>query len=692
MPLRARQTPAVAVSAIVLALLALFIALPVLAVLRESIVISGPMPPDRLRQVTADALALLPEERRAPALARWVASADQRERLEALAAAFGLARLPVPWDQRAAFSEQDRASAAALAAMEAPAREAVLAELPVAIVMLHKRVALAFQLRDRLAPDAFDRLRNGTESRLGLDHYRAVFDEPYLRRAALNSLGIGLLAASATTVLGFLLAYGINRGGVRLPGLVRGLVLLPLVSPPVLIATATLMLFGRRGLVTHSLLDRTLGLIDSEQTNLFGLFGVIAAQTLSFLPAAVIVLENVLRKQDGRVEEAAAIGGAGRWQILCNVTLPLAVPGLKRAFVLAFMFSMTDFGNPLILGRDIPVLAGVVYDEMTAFRNTALATALCVWMVLPALLLFLALEALGGRRRYTTGEGTGGAPELGLPWGWRAVLTGVAACVAGLVLAIYGTIALGSVTRIWGVDWGFTWAHFTGAALDPSLAGAPNPERSMTLVWQSLRIALIAGPIGGLLGVIIATTVERLRPPGREGIAFLASVPAVLPGIILGIGYILAFNLPLGVHALSLTGGSTILVLNIVFANLTIGVLAARGALQRLDAAVEEAAESLGAGLITRFFQVTLPMLRPALLLGTLYVFVHAMTTLSSVIFLVSGDHKLAAVAIFNDASGGQYGPAAAKSMAVLGLSGLAMLAIWLHDRARLTPSGVPRP
>lgn len=690
--MRLRTAPGSAIALAVLALLAIFIAVPVFSVLRESFVVSRPMPPERLRAVTAEALALLPEDRRTPALARWVASATERERLESLAAAFTLTGHPIPWDQRAPFTAQTQASATALAAMPSAARDSVLAELPIAIVMLHKRVALAFQLRDRLSPDAFDRLRNGTESALALTHYTAVVEDPHVRRAALNSLGIGLLAATATTVLGFLLAYGINRGGVPWPGLMRAITLLPLVSPPVLIATATLMLFGRRGLITHTLLDRELGLIDAEQTNLYGLFGVIAAQTISFLPAAVIVLENVLRKQDGRVEEAAAAAGAGRWRILWEVTLPLAVPGLKRAFVLAFMFSLTDFGNPLILGRDTPVLAGLVYDEMTAFRNMPLAAALCVWMVLPALLLFLALEATGGRRRYATAEGSGGAPELPMPPAARAALTAITGAVALLVLTIYATVALGSVTRIWGVDWGLTLAHFTGAALDPGLSGAANPERGMALVWQSLRIALIAAPIGGLLAVVIAYVVERLRPPGRESIAFLASVPAVLPGIILGIGYILAFNLPFGIRALSLTGGATILVLNIVFANLTIGVLAARGALQRIDIAVDEAAEGLGAGLIKRFFLVTLPMLRTALLLGTLYVFVHALTTLSSVIFLVSGDHKLAAVAIFNDASASQYGPAAAKSMALLALSGLAMALIWLHDRSRTTASGAPRP
>ena len=660
----------------VICLLGIFIAYPIGAILGESVVISGPMPLPRLKEVTTAALDLMPAERRQPAMERWVGSATERERLEALAAAFRLAGQDVRWNTKAAYSEQATASAKALGDLALTERAAIEAEYPIAVVMLHKRVALAFQVKDKVTPATFDELRNGAEYRHGLDHYLAVIDDPHLRRAAINSLKLGTSATLLTVAIAFALAYGINRGGVPRPGLVRGLVLLPLVAPPVLIATATLMLFGRRGLITHSLLDQTLGLIDADVTNLYGFFGVIVAQTLSFVPAATIVLDNVLRKQDGRIEEAAAGLGAGRWTIFREVTLPLAWPGIKRALVLAFILSLTDFGNPLVLGRDTPVIAGILYDEMTAFRNTPLAAALCVWLLTPSLLLFLVLETIGRRRRYSTTEGT--PPELPLPLSWRITLTGIAGIVALLVVAIYATMALGSITRVWGVDWQVTLGHFIGG-LDAGLGRTSDAD--LSVVWQTVEIAGIAGPLGGLLGILVAYVVDRVKPPGANLIAFLALTPAILPGIIFGIGYIVAFNLPFGVKALSLTGTGAILVLNILFSNLFVGVLAGRAALQRLDVSVDEAAESLGAGLATRFLQVTLPMLRTAFMLGMLYVFVDGLTTLSSIIFLVSGDHKLASVAIYNHATSGEYGLAAAKSVVLLAFASAAMILIWLFER-----------
>ncbi len=678
-----RYTQGLILAGLVAGLLGIFIAYPIGAILAESVVVSGQMSPFRLKEITIEALDLLPPDRRQATLDRWVAGTGEKERLESLAAAFRLAGHAVPWDTRASYADQARAAERAMAALDERTRAAIEAEFPVAVAMLHKRIALAFQVRDKLDKAAFDRLRSGTEERYGPDHYLAVFRDPYLLRAARNSVLYGAVSAIATVLVAFGLAYGMNRGGIPLPGLTRAIVLLPIVSPPVLIATATLMLFGRRGLVTHAVLDRQLGLIDADATNLYGPVGVVLAQVLSFIPAAAIVLDNVLRKQDGRLEEAAAALGASRWKILCQVTLPMAWPGIKRALVLAFVMSMTDFANPLVLGRGTPVLAGIIYDEMMAFRNTPLAAALCVWTIVPSLLLFLLFEVAGRRRRFVSQDGEGGAPETPLPNAWRVALASLAGAVCLTILAIYATVALGAFTRLWGVDWSLTLGYFTRAGVDVGLAGSGygSPDRGLDLVWQSVEVAGLAGVCGSMLAMVIAYVVERIRPPGANLIAFLALVPAVLPGIILGIGYIAAFNLPFGMPSLSLTGTVHILVLNIMFSNLFVGVLAARAALQRVDAAVEEAAESLGAGLLTRFALVTLPMLRPAFLLGMLYVFVDGMTTLSSVIFLISGDHKLAAVAIFNHANSGEYGYAAAKSVAILAIAGAAMAAIWLCDR-----------
>jgi iron(III) transport system permease protein len=477
--------------------------------------------------------------------------------------------------------------------------------------------------------------------------------------------------------LAFALAYGVNRGGVPFPNIVRYGTLVPLVSPPVMVATAAILMFGRRGAVTAGLLDETLGWIDANESNLYGLGGVIAAEVLSFLPAAFIIMDNVLSKHDGRIEEAAASQGASRWQVFARVIVPLSMPGVRRTLVLCFILAMTDFGNPLVIGRDIPVLAGVLYNEMIGFQNTELSAALAVWMVVPALSVYFVLESFGRRKRYSSTEATGGPPELAVPLAAKIVITSVAACVLSLVAVLYGTIVVASFVKIWGVDFGFTLGHYLAGSSEP---GFVAEWRGLETVWGSFKISIIAAPIGGLLALVVAYVVERLRPLGGNLMSFVTLLPAILPHILFGIGYIIAFNLPFGRKELALTGTMSILVLNLMFGHIYLGVLAGRAILQRLDASVDEAAEILGASMVQRFARVTLPMMRHAALLGTLYVFVQAMTSLSSIIFLVSPDHELAAVAILESAVDAYYGAASAMSVAILAIVFAMMGAMWWFE------------
>ena len=213
------------------------------------------------------------------------------------------------------------------------------------------------------------------------------------------------------------------------------------------------------------------------------------------------------------------------------------------------------------------------------------------------------------------------------------------------------------------------------------MAGYVPSETGPEMLWQSVRVAVLAAPLGGILAVALAYLVERVRPLGGNILGFVAMLPAILPGVILGVGYVVAFNLPFGSKSLALTGTMWILVLNIAFANVFIGYLAGRALLQRYDPAIDEAAESLGASLWQRFAWVTLPFLRHALLLGMLYVFVHGLTTLSAVIFLVSPAHKLASVLIFGAAEGGRYGLASATSVYILLIVAVAMIAISRIER-----------
>ena len=291
-------------------LLVVFIAYPIGAVLIESFVVETPMSVFELRAVTLEALDKLPPEVRAGTVTRWLERAKPRPRMEATTAALELIDQSVPWDRKAPFDDQIAAAEQTVNSLSKENRAAFDAQLPIAYVMLHKRIALAFKIRDQLDEAGFDRLRTGASEGFGLEHYAGVVTEARLIKAFKNSLLLAVTACLVTTSLAFALAYGINRGGIPAPTFVRYATLVPLVSPPVLIATAAILLFGRNGAFTRGILDQKLGWIDASETNLYGIGGVIVAQVLSFLPPAFIIMDNVLSKHDGRVEEAAASQGA----------------------------------------------------------------------------------------------------------------------------------------------------------------------------------------------------------------------------------------------------------------------------------------------------------------------------------------------------------------------------------------------
>lgn len=674
-----RNLPTYIIGVIVSLLLTLFILYPLAAVLVESFVVVRPMHLDELKEMTEEALAYLPEDRRERQIRAWGASATPTQALEATAATLELIGHPPSWDRTDRYERQRAAAEQAVASLDPADRKRFDAEYPLVLVMLHKRIPLAFMIRDKIPKEKFDGLREGSIKAFGLDQYSKIFIEPRLAQAARNSLVLGVITGILATALAFAISYGINRGGMPLPNLVRYGTLTPLVSPPIIVAFATILLFGREGLVTRTLLEETLGWINADQTNLYGWGGVIIAQTLSFLPAAFIVLDDVMAKQEGRLEDAAAILGAGAGQTFRRVTLPMAQPALIKAFIVVFVMSMTDFANPLTIGRGMPILAGILYDEMIGFHNTRLSAALAVWLITPAVAFSLLSGRIGRRKRYSTDGRNAGRSELPIPAAARIGLIAVTYSVLALIAVVYATVVVGSFVRMWGVDYSFTlgW-YFPEYA---NTAGFASGYRGLESVWFSLKIAAIAAPIGGLLAAVIAFLAERTWLPGRNLIALTTLLPAAIPGVIFGIGYIIAFNLPFGIRSLSLTGTVTIIILNILFANLFVGVLAGRATLQRLDISIDEAAEILGASIGQRFFRVILPMMWHAALLGALYIFVHGMTTLSAVIFLISPGTRLASYAIFDSALNAYYGSACAMSVAILVIVFATMGAMWLLER-----------
>jgi iron(III) transport system permease protein len=483
----------------------------------------------------------------------------------------------------------------------------------------------------------------GGDDRLTLANYQAFFSSWRLARILVNSLLVSAVATVVTVALALVLAYGVTR--TTMPGkrFVSLMALLPMISPPFLVSLAFILLFGRNGLVT-----RTLGL----DWSIYGFWGIVVAQVFTFLPQAYILLANVLGTIDTSLEEAAENLGAGPLVTLRRVTLSVARPGLASAALIVFILCMTDFGNPILIGGRFNVLATEIYAQVIGMNDFAAASTMSVILIVPCLLAYVVNTAWVGTKSYVTvtaGALTAVRPTPAL---LRWPLTGVAVGIGLFVAVIYGLIPLGSLVRLWGSDWSLSLHHYTFH----STAEGAWP------IWNSVRLAVVTGVVGTLLALITAYVIERKRPPGARLLESLSLLPAALPGTVIGVGYILAFNVP----PVLLTGTVWILVTSVVFWKFPVAVLAAVNALKQIDPAIEEAAVSLGAGGLTTFVRVVLPLLTGTAFSIFIYFFINGMVTVSAVIFLIFPGFNLGSVAILNQVENGYPGVACALGTLIL--------------------------
>jgi iron(III) transport system permease protein len=476
--------------------------------------------------------------------------------------------------------------------------------------------------------------------------YREFLGSWFIRQALVNSLVMGLLTALAGTLIGFLFAFTLTRTDVPAKGFLTVAAILPIISPPFVSALSIILLFGNNGLITRQLL----GL---QEFAIYGLRGLLLAQTFTFFPVAYLALRGVLESLGGTLEDAAMNLGATRWRAFTRVTLPLCLPGLAGALLVLFIESIADFGNPLILGGSgFPVLSVQVYLQVTGMYDLPGGATLAVVLLVPSVLAFLLQRYWVARRSYVTvtGKPTRAVLRVVSP-AMQWVLFGLCLAVSGFVLLFYATILVGAFSRAWGADHSLTLRNF-GYVFG---VGAQA-------ITDTLIIAVTSSPLAGLLGMAIAFLVMRRRFPGRRAMEFISILNFAVPGTVIGIGYILAFNQ----RPLLLTGTAAILIANFLFRYIPVGIQSGTAVLRQIDPAIEEAATNLGASTQTTFRRITLPLLVPAFFSGLVFSFVRAMTAISAAIFLVSADWNLMTVQILSQTEAGRLGAAAAFSVILI--------------------------
>ena len=492
---------------------------------------------------------------------------------------------------------------------------------------------------------------------------------------------LALLCAAGCTTLGLAFALIATRTPFARRKVLRVLTILPIITPPFVIGLGLILIFGRSGLVNH-ILESLFGWQPGRW--IYGLPGVLLAQVFAFTPIAFLVLIGVVEGVSPSLEEAAQTLRADRWRVFADVSLPLMRPGLANAFLISFIESIADFGNPILLGGNFSVLSTeIFYSVVGAQLDQGRAATLGLVLLLMALAAFVVQRRLLGGRVYTalTGKGDGGLP-MPLPDAVRRLCYGVALPWLALTVVIYAMALAGGFAETWGRDYSFTLRHYVKAfGIEWTANGILWAGAAWSSFWTTVTLSAIAAPITAGVGILVAYLLTRHRFAGQDAFEFGTMLSFAIPGTVIGVSYILAFNVP----PIEITGTALILVACNVFRNMPVGVRAGIAAMSQIDRSLDEASATLGARGFTTLSRIVLPLLKPAVVAALVYSFVRAVTSLSAVIFLVSAQYEWATTYIINRVINGDYGVAIAYCSVLIVLM-LAVIGLiqWIVGERRL--------
>ena len=472
-------------------------------------------------------------------------------------------------------------------------------------------------------------LANLTEI-LSTSRYLAVFGRTML---------LGVVVAVIATFIGYVFAYTITRTNAPCKKFLTTMATLPILSPPFILSLSIIFLFGKQGFITKTLLGIT-------GNNVYGMGSLVVVQVMSFFPIAYLTLSGILSSIDASVEDAACNMGAGRWKTFWTVTFPLSLPGIISGFLLVFIQSLEDFSNPATIGGDFSTLSTEVYQIITGSYDMRKGSVLALLLLLPAVTAYLFNKYWVNKKSFVTvtGKPTQARKMIDEPH-IKWPLFAFCMLISAIILLFYGTVIYGSFVKTWGYDFSLTLDQY---------------KRALQYGWDSLKnsmiLALISAVIGGLLGMIIAYITAKRNYYGKRFIEVASVLMFAIPGTVLGISYILAFN----TKPLVLTGTAAILVIVFTFRNMPVAIESGTTTLLQIDNSIEEASTILGAGTGYSFRRITLPLLRNAFFSGLVYSFTKAITAVSAVIFLVSPRWNLVTSKIYSLFDQAKYSMAAA--------------------------------
>lgn len=491
--------------------------------------------------------------------------------------------------------------------------------------------------------------------RYSLKVFAELLSKSYNVQPLIHSLTLGAAVSILGTVIGFIFAYAVTRVDIPWKRFFNVTATFPIIAPPFMMSLSAILLFGKQGFVSNMILN------DIIHFKIYGFYGLLVVETLTYFSTAYLTLYGVLQAIDPALEDAALDLGASKWKVFTRITLPLATPGIASAILLVFSQSLADFGNPMILAGNYTILATQAYLTIVGMYDMRSGAGLAILLLIPSLIAFGLQKYWVSRKSYVTVTGKPSSTRIKMDHPvTKYSIFGLCLLLTGVIFLFYGMVLFGSLVKLWGANHSLTFDNY---------------KHVFTVGWGFIRDTLllssIATPIAGILAMIIAFLVVRKNFPGKRLMELVSLLTFAVPGTVVGIGYILAFNQ----YPLKLTGTAAIIVLLFIFRDLAVGVQTGIAELQQIDPSIEEAATDLGADSATTFRRITLPLITPAFYAGLAFTFVKCMTAVSAVIFVVSGKWNLITIAILGSVENSDLSQAAAFSVVIILFI---LLALWL--------------
>ncbi|MEK8126535.1 iron ABC transporter permease [Paenibacillus filicis] len=496
------------------------------------------------------------------------------------------------------------------------------------------------------------------EGRLDLSHYETFFKYKYYYSALLNSFIVSSVTTVLACLIGVPLAYVMTRYNVPCKGLIQILIILTLMSPPFIGAYSWILLLGNNGFLTQ--LFSGMGL---PVKSIYGLHGMILAFTMQYYPHIYLYVSGALKSVDASLEEASASLGVYGWRRVMKITLPLIFPTLSTGALMVFMASFSDFGTPMLLGQGVKLLPVLAYEEFISEMGTDPAMASTISMVLLAI-----TTSLLGLQRYMISKKSYAMSMLRPPavrvlkLPARVLATAFVALIVGVSMIPQATVIITSFQKRNGP---VLLREFSLDSYKEILYRVPRSILN-TFTFSSVAIVLMI-----ILGLLMSYVIVRRKSRLTALLDSLLMIPYVMPGTVMGISLIIAFNKP----PIVLTGTWVILVVAYVIRKLPYTIRSSTAILYQVDKSVEEASLSLGVPPMKTFFRTTAMLMLPGVMSGAVLSWITTINELSSTIVLYYGATATITVTIYGEVINANFGPAAALS-SILSVSTVISLVI----------------